>query len=747
MSTEQAVGKPLDRVDGRLKVTGRAQYAAEAKVANAAYAVLVTSVIGKGRIVTLDPSLAEKMPGVLAVISHRNAPRLPVRKELPQSTDPAVGKPLQLFQDDVIQHNGQPVAVVVADTFERATRAASVVRVVYREEKAVTGFAAAAKQAVEPTKPKAGERGEPKPSDYQRGDVMAAFDKADAQLEHTYTIPAENHNPMELFATVAVWDGPKLTLYDKTQWVDYVQKQAAMALGLPDADVRVVSPFVGGAFGQALRAWVHTFIAALAAKVVGRPVKLVLTRPQMFTVPGYRPITAQTVALAATVAGTLTGIRHEGIGQTSAFEEYTEALLEATRMFYACPNVATRYRLAAMHVNTPTPMRGPGVASGMYALECAMDELAVALGIDPVELRLRNHADKDPESGRPWSSKSLKECYKQAAERFGWAKRDPKPRSMRDGRWLVGFGMASATWPTHRRPASVQVRLLADGSAQVRTASHDIGPGTYTVLTQIAADALGLPVEKVKVELGDTKLPPAPVQGGSMTVASVGSAVREAAIAARDRVLSIAQGDAQSPLHQATTDKVDAADGRLFLTADSTRGETYVEILKRGKKESVDVTHESKAAGDDAKKYSMHAFGAQFVEVRVDQDLGLVRVARVVSGFAAGRIINPKTARSQIIGGIVGGLGMGLLEEVVWDARNARVVNANLADYHVPVNADVPDLDVFFVDEKDEHVNPLGAKGIAELALVGVAPAVANAVYNATGKRIRDLPITPDKLL
>jgi xanthine dehydrogenase YagR molybdenum-binding subunit len=452
------------------------------------------------------------------------------------------------------------------------------------------------------------------------------------------------------------------------------------------------------------------------------------------------------VALGATKEGKLTAIRQEATAKTSTYEEYTESTLDPTRFLYACPNVATRYRLAAMNVNTPASMRAPGEATGLYALECALDELAYALAIDPLELRLVNHADEDPEKNLPWSSKSLKECYRQAAERFGWAKRNPRPRSMRDGRLLVGQGMATATWPTLRQPATVFVSLSSAGIAQVRTAAGDIGPGTYTVMTQIAADALGLPVEQVKFDLGDTRMPKAPVEGGSMTVASVGSAVHEAALAVRRKVVSLAAADDDSPLHGVKEDDVEARDGRLFLQGEPHRGETYSQILQRHGGQSVEVTQESKP-GDADKKYSTHAFGAQFVEVRVDPDFGTVRVARVVSGFAAGRIINPKTAHSQAIGGIVGGLGMALFEEALRDRRNGRVLNANLEQYMVPVNADVPALDAFFVDEVDEHVNPLGAKGLAELSLVGVAPAVANAVFHATGKRVRDLPITPEKLL
>jgi xanthine dehydrogenase YagR molybdenum-binding subunit len=734
--SDKMIGKPLDRVDGRLKVTGAARYAAEAQVAKVAYGVLVLSGIAKGQITGIDTAAAEKAPGVLAVLTHRNAGKASLPDDAKAPVDPVVGQPLQPLQDDRIHYNGQPVAVVVADTFEQATRAAALVQVSYHEEKAVTDFAAAVAHAFTPKKS----------PDYTRGEPDKAFEAAEVRVEQTYSHPDEHHNPMEPHATVAVWEGQKLTLYDKTQWVDNVQKQAAATFGIPSEDVRVLSPFVGGAFGSALRAWVHVFLAALAGKHVRRPVKLVLTRSQMYTIPGYRPHTVQKVALAATRQGKLTALRHEATGRTSTYEKFLESVVNPSRCLYACPNVSTRYRLAAMNVNTPASMRGPGEATGVYALECALDELAVAVALDPVELRILNHADTDPETDRPWSSKSLKECYKQAAEKFGWAKRPPKPRSLRDGGLLIGWGMATATWPTHRRPATVLVRVLADGTAVVRTAASDIGPGTYTVMTQIAADALGLPVARVHFDLGDSRMPPAPVQGGSMTVASVGSAVYEAATAARNKVLDLAGSDDGSPLHRATADQVAAEDGRLFLKSEPKRGERYSDILKRHRKDAVEVTKESKP-GEETKKFSMRAFGAHFVEVRVDPDFGTVRVARVVSGFAAGKIINPKTAHSQAIGGIVGGLGMALLEETIRDRRNGRIVNANLADYMVPVNADVPELVAFFVEEEDKHVNPLGTKGLAEMPLVGVAAAVANAVYHATGKRVRELPITLDKLL
>ena len=748
MSTaQQAVGKPLDRVDGRLKVTGRARYAAEWPIENVAYGALVLSTIASGRIKAIDVRAAERSAGVLAVITHQNAMRLRSQEqEQRPGVDPDFGEPLSPLQDDVVRYNGQPVALVVADTFERARFAASRVRVDYHDERGITTFAEALPHARPPLEAGETTKKAKRSKDYLRGDPQKALAAADVRIEANYSMSADHHNPMEPHVTLAVWDGPRLVLYDKTQWVDNVREQVALAFQMKTEDVRVISPFVGGAFGSALRVWPHVLISALAARHVGRPVKLVLSRAQQFTVPGYRPRNVQTVSLGATRDGTLTALLHHGTGQTSMYEEYTESLLDPSRFMYACPNAATRYRLARMNVNTPASMRGPGEASGMFALESALDELAVALQIDPLELRLRNHADNDPETGKPWSSKSLKECYRQAAQEFGWSRRNSQPRSMHDGHTLIGYGMASATWPANRQPATIQVQLRSDGTAVVRTAASDIGPGTYTVMTQIAADALGLPVGRVMFELGDSRLPKAPVEGGSMTVASVGSAVHEVCRATLAKVLELTRGDDRSPLRGATFDQTAVAEGRLSLISDPARGETYAAILKRHGRETLDLTQESKP-GPETKKFTTRSFGAHFVEVRVDSQLGTIRVARVVSRVAAGRIINPKTAGSQAIGGIVGGIGMALLEETVWDDRNARIVNANLADYHVPVHADIRHIDAAYVEEHDPHVNPIGAKGLAELSIVGVAAAIANAVYHATGKRIRDLPITLDKLL
>jgi xanthine dehydrogenase YagR molybdenum-binding subunit len=487
--------------------------------------------------------------------------------------------------------------------------------------------------------------------------------------------------------------------------------------GIPAANIRVVSPFVGGAFGSGLRTWPHVTLAALGARVAGRPVKLMLSRREMYYGVGYRPHTVQRVALAASRDGALAAIVHEGYQETSTYEEFSEALLNASRFLHSCPNVFTRHRIARMNVHTPTYMRAPGEASGVFALESAMDELAVALGVDPVELRLRNEPERDEFKQLPFSSRSTRACYRVAAERFGWSRRDPEPRSMRDGRWLIGWGMATATYPMNYAPASAAARLLPDGTAEVTSASSDMGPGTWTSMTQVAAETLGLPIEQVKFSLGDTRLPRAAIHGGSMTMASVGSAVQAACRKAREDALARAGG---------ANDLTDA-----------------MRRLGQPVEASADVT-----PGDASQRFSMHAFGALFVEVAVDPDLGETRVRRMVGAYGAGRIVNPKTARSQCIGGMIGGIGMALMEHSVVDARNGRITNANFAEYAVPVHADAPPvMDVIFVDEHDPNVNPLGVKGVGEIALVGVAPAITNAIFHATGKRIRELPVTPDKLL
>jgi xanthine dehydrogenase YagR molybdenum-binding subunit len=710
--TTAVIGQPVSRVDGRQKVTGAATYAAEFDQPGQAHGVIVRSTVANGRIAMIDSAAAERAPGVVAVLTHRSAPTLAYRPHK-GAVDPAVGERLHVLQDDRVSHQGQPIALVIAETLEQANHAATLVRVTYTPETATIDITRV--EPVLPTQQKT-DQGEGRPPETRRGDPEGALAAAEVKVDHTYVIPRENHNPIEMHATIAAWDGDRLTLWDKTQWVNNVADEIAAVFGVPAENIRVVSPFVGGAFGSGLRAWPHVTLAALGARVAGRPVKVMLSRREMYYGVGYRPHTVQRVALGASRDARLAAIVHEGYQETSTYEEFSEALLNASRFLHSCPNVDTRHRIARMNVHTPTYMRAPGEASGVFALESAMDELAVALNIDPVELRLRNEPVEDEFKKLPFSSRSTRECYRAAAERFGWSRRSPEPRSMRDGRWLIGWGIATATYPMNYAPASAMARLLPDGTAEVMSAASDMGPGTWTSMTQVAAETLGLPIDRVTFRLGDTRLPKAPVHGGSMTMASVGSAVQAACRKAREDAL--ARGGAN-----------DLADAMRRIG------------------QPVEATADVKP-GDESLRFSMHSFGAVFVEVAVDPDLGEARVRRVVGAYGAGRIVNPKTTRSQCIGGMIGGIGMALMEHAVVDARNGRVPNANFAEYAVPVHADAPPvMDVIFVEEHDPHVNPLGVKGMGEIAMVGVAPAITNAIFHATGKRIRELPVTPDKLL
>ncbi len=709
-----AVGAPLPRVDGPAKVTGGARYAAEFHPDGLAYAATHDSTVPAGRIAAIDTAAAERAPGVLLVLTHINADRLPYQAPAERpAVDPVAGEQLRVLQDAEVRFSGQPVALVVATTQAQALYAASLVRVTYvpdpdrriRFDPALAG----------PTSEAAAKKG--RGPETKRGDPDAAFAAAPVRVEATYSLAREQHNAMEPHATVASWQGDQLTLWSKTQWVGNERDEIARRFGIAPEKVRVINPFVGGAFGSALRTWPHVTLAAMAARRAGRPVRLELTRRQLFTAIGFRPETRQRVALGADRDGRLTAMIHEVTGQTSTYEEFAEGTLAPAATTYACPNRRTRYDLVAMNVSTPCPMRGPGWATGLIGQEMAMDELAETLQLDPIELRLRNHAERDPVRDLPWSSKALRECYRQGAVLFGWSRRAPGPRAMRYGRELVGFGMATAIYHVARYPTSASATLFADGSATVRCATTDMGPGTYTSATQVAADALGLLVGRVRFELGDSTFPAAKEHGGSTTMASVGSAVQAACAALRSKLADLANGtnDYEGLLRSAGLQRLDA--------------------------------EASTAPGDEAKTHSSAGFGAVFAEVRVDPELCTVRVARVIGAYDAGRIINPRLARSQCIGGMVGGIGMALLEEAEWDANLGRVANATIAEYLVPVCADIHELDATFVESEDTIMNPLGIKGLAELGLCGVAPAIANAVWHATGKRVRELPITPDRLL
>ena len=715
---QPAVGRPASRVDGPAKVTGRARYSGEHRPDNLAYAATVDAAIPAGTVRYIDSADAERAPGVLLVLTHSNADRLPYGSVEPRpAVEPVSGQQLRMLQDANVRFSGQPLAVVVADTQARAEHAAGLVQIEYRPDPhPLTRFDMA---RARPASKAAAERGRGPRT--EQGDPDSALAAATVTVDSTYVLPREHHNPMELFATVAQWDGDSLILWSKTQWVGNERDTIAAIFGLPPGDVRVISPYVGGAFGAALRTWPHVTLAAMAARRAGRPVRLELTRRQVYTSTGFRPHTVQRVALGADRDGRLQAHVQDAVGQTSTYEEFAEATLDAAQKTYAAASRRTTYRLAPMHTNTPGPMRGPGHATGLVAQEIAMDELAAVLGLDPVELRLRNFAERDTAKDLPWTSNRLRECYRVGAERFGWGRRPLAPRSMSAAGELAGLGMATAMNTSPRYPARASATIYTDGTAVVRSATSDMGPGTYTSMTQLSADALRLPLSQVRFELGDSILPEAQEHGGSTTLASVGSAVCSVCAELRQRLEELATqhgcdpADAAGVLRRAGTDQLTASGGAQ--------------------------------PGGEQTTHSAYSFGAVFAEVRVDPDLCEIRVPRILGVYDIGRVVNPRLARSQVIGGMTGGLGMALLEDTEWDEHHGRVINANLAEYLVPVCADVRDLDVTFLPRHDPVANPLGTKGVAELGLCGVAPAIANAVWHATGIRIREMPITLDKLL
>ena len=727
-------GAPGTRHDGRLKVTGAAQYSAEFALEGLVHGVVVCSTVARGRARRVDAADAEALPGVLAVFSPERP--LPAPGALAQES--VLDRTLHLISGRTVDHSGQSVALAVAETLEAAVEAASLVRVDYDVEEAVTDF-----DAVDPVLPEFFFGG---PSRHVRGDLDRGAADADVIVEETYTTPLEHHTAMEPHAVIAAWEGARLTLYEPAQGVVQARERIAQVLDIDPDDTRIVARFVGGGFGSKGSVWDHTILAALAARELGRPVSIALDRRQMFELVGHRARTAQRVTLGASRDGALTLLRHDTTSSSATHDSMAEPAGRATPILYAVDNLEVVHRTVTLNMPAPTFMRAPGEAPGMFAVECAMDELALALGIDPIALRVRNHADVDPEDGRPWSSKSLRECYVLGAERFGWAARDPRPRSMRRDGQLVGYGMATATYPAFRAGASAVVRLLPDGSAVAEIGATDIGTGTYTLVATVAAEALAIPAERVAVEIGDSRLPAGAISGGSQGATSNGAAVFSASVAALRRAIDLAVEDPASPLYGAREEDVIADEGRLVLVSDPRRSDTVAALLERQSLPMLEGRADS-GPTEEAQRWSMHAFGAQFAEVTVDPQLGITRVTRFCGCFGVGAVLSPVTARSQLVGGIVGGIGQALTEESVMDARTGRIVTRDLADYHVPVSADVPDIDILWVDEDDPYISEVGAKGVGEIAITGVAAAIANAVYQATGVRVRDLPITVDKLL
>ncbi|TAJ83077.1 xanthine dehydrogenase family protein molybdopterin-binding subunit [Reyranella sp.] len=730
------VGEPVSRLDGALKVRGEARFAAEVAMEGLLHAAIVHSTIPRGRIAALDTAAAEAAPGVVLVMTHRNAPRLK-RPEIFGKGDGVAGSNLPVMQDDTIHWNGEAVAVVLGETQEQADHAAGLVSVSYKAEPAVTDFAAARKRARDP----GSILGEP--AVIETGNAEKALAVADHRVDATWSTPPLNHNAIELHAATVRWEGQQLIVHDATQMITGTAGSLAKVFGLKPEQVRVLSPFVGGGFGGK-SLWSHQILAAAAAKLAGRPVRLMLSREGVYRLVGGRTPTVQRVALGATRDGRLAALIHTGVAAMTTHNNCPEQFTFPARHLYAASNVRLEQKVADLDMLANTFMRAPGESIGTFALEGAVDELAHKMKIDPIELRRRWEPERDPSSHAPFSSRHLLKAYADGAVRFGWELRDPTPGQRREGEWLVGMGVATATYPYYRMPgAKARLRLDAQGGLKVSTAGHEMGMGTATVQAQHAADRLGLPLEQVSFEYGDSLLPAGAMAGGSSQTAGTVAAVAAAAESLVRKVLKLAGND--SPLAGLKFADVVARDGGLGHARDPSRHESYTSILKRARRDVVGA-EESGSLPLEQMKYSMHSTGAQFAEVGVNSVTGEVRVRRFLGSFDCGRILNPKTAASQFRGGIIMGIGLALTEETLFDPRSGRVMNPSLAEYHVPVHLDVPEIDVIWTDLPDPQA-PLGARGIGEIGITGTAAAIANAVFNATGKRVRDLPITLDKLL
>jgi xanthine dehydrogenase YagR molybdenum-binding subunit len=712
------------RYEAHLKVTGTAKYAAEFRK-DVAYGYIVLSTIPAGTITSLDTTAAAKASGVLTILTPFNAPKVS-----------AAGN-VHLLQSPDVVYNGQPIALIVARSPYEARHAAKLLRIAYKEQPAKLDFKSQLDQSRPPKRGGGTSR---------RGDPDASLAKAAVVIEQTYSTPIQYHNPMEPHATIAWWDGDKLNLYDATQGISGVKQSMAHTFSIPPENVRVQCPYVGGGFGTKGSAWSHVALAAMAAKIVQRPVKIALDREQMFGSVGSRPNTLQKVKLAASSDGKLLLTQHEAFMCAAMYGEFVEASANQSNFLYNSESVITSHRMVELNLGMPTWQRAPGEATGTVGLEIALDELAEKLNMDPLQLRLINYAENDPAKNRPWSSKHLRECYTQAAERFGWDKRSSQPGQHREGNKLIGYGMATAIYGAGRSPSSAVVRFLPNGRVYTGIGTQDLGTGTYTILAQTAADALSMSPTLVDVEIGDSALPRSGGSGGSTTAASVCPAVYDAALQAKLKLAQLAVGDTASPFHGANPEELETRDGKLFLKSSPDKSEAITTLIARNGNAPVEATATSEISKDH-EAYTSQSWGAIFAEVAVDTDTHMVKVRRLVGTYDIGTLINQKTGINQLQGGIVWGISFALHEEGVIDPIHGRTVNENFAEYHVPVNADVPEIDVTCLNIPDYKFNPLGSRGIGEIGTTGSAAAIANAIYNATGKRVRDLPITLDKLM
>lgn len=725
-------GQPLDRRDGLLKVTGAATYAADNHPEGMLYAVVAVSTIARGRVTSLDVAAAKAHPDVVEVITPANRPSLALD---PDGKHGLFVFRVEALQDDSVRYAKQPIAVVVANTLEAATEGARLLAPTYEVEPARMGF-----DDGEHYDPPAVGIGAP-PS-FDCGDLAAGLDAAIHRVETVYETPTQYHNAMEPHSIVAEWDGDRLTIDTPNQAIVMARGAFAAYFGIPAENVLLRSPFLGGGFGSKAILAGPQILCILAARMLGRPVKLVLSRDQMFGPVGHRGATRQTLRLGTDAEGRLTALEHRATAMTSTFDDFIESAANASHNLYASPAISTRHSAVRVDTGTPGPMRAPGEASGSAALECAMDEAALACGLDPLEFRLRNYAETDPATGRPFSAKALHECYAQGAERFGWAGRPLAPRQMRDeaGR-LVGWGMGTAQFPAPMFQAQARATLRSDGTALVETSGVDMGQGAWTVLAQIAADGLGVDIDRIEFRSGSSDLPDGGVAGGSGHTATAGSALHNAGLDVVAKLAEIATKDPDSPLYGAGNAGVEARNGRLYHGSDKGRSESYSDILARAGVTSLEGRGTGGRDPANAEARAMFSHGAVFAEVKVDPDLGQTRVTRLVGAFAAGRIINPKLARSQLYGGMIWGLSFALHEEAHHDRRTGRPMNADLAGYHVPVHADIPELEALLIDEDDPYVNVLGVKGVGEIGITGTVGAIANAIWHATGVRAHRFPI------